>query len=62
MLGIPYSMRHTKCLAVIAGSNLCRGDNTNNSVLASDEMIFIGHTSSCVVTRVCHTIICPSPG
>ena len=47
---------------MIAGSNLCRGDNTNNSVLASDEMIFIGCTSSCVVTRVCHTIICPNLG
>ena len=33
--------------AVIAGSNLWRGNNTNNSVHASDEMIFIGHTSLC---------------
>ena len=47
-VSVPYSMWHTKCLAVIAGSNLCCGDNTNNGVLASDEMIFIGRTSSCV--------------
>ena len=34
-------------LTVIACGNLWCGNNVNNDVLASDEMIFIGHTSSC---------------
>ena len=42
-----YASVHTKCLVVITGGNLCRGNNINNDVLASDEMIFIGRTSSC---------------
>ena len=44
---VPYSMWHTKWLVVIAGGNLCRGNNVNNNVLASDEMIFIGRISGC---------------
>ena len=40
-------------LAVIAGGNLCHGNNINNDVLANDELIFIGHTSSCASLHEC---------
>ena len=46
---------------MIAGGNLCHGNNINNNVLANDELIFIGHTSSCASLHECHTIICPNP-
>ena len=45
--GMVYLCECPVLTAVIAGGNLCHDDNANNGVLASDEMIFIGRTSSC---------------
>ena len=50
---IPYSMRHTKCLAVIAGCNWWCSNNVNNDMLAYDGWTFIGGTSSCVSLHKC---------
>ena len=46
--GIPYSMWHTKCLAVITGCNRWCGNNVNNDMM--DEPLLV------VLLVVCHYI------
>ena len=50
MLSVPYSLRHYQVSCSDRRWLPMMRNNTNNSVHASDEMIFIGRTSGCVAT------------
>ena len=52
-VGFPYSMWHTKCVAVIVGYNQWCSNNINEDMLAYDGWTFVGHTSSCVSLHKC---------